>query len=91
MENHIFCLKKNIIFEMFEEGGVAFNLEDRGAHISNQTGTGILKLLNGNRNVQELIQILAQNWEQPEEVVKKDVNLFLMDLVARDWIYVKRK
>lgn len=38
IENRVLCLRENIVFASFEEGGVIFNLEDRVSHFVNRSG-----------------------------------------------------
>ena len=89
LENQIFCLKDHIIFTRFEDGGVAFDLETRASHLLNQTGAKILDLLDGKRDLGELIRITARIFQQPEDRIGGDITGFLSSLVERDWAYVK--
>lgn len=89
LENQIFCLNEHIVFAVFEEGGVALNLEDRVSHVLNRTGAGVLELLDGKRNLEEVIEAFTGMYEQPEEAVKKDIADFLTDLEERGWIYAR--
>ena len=89
LENYIFCLRDDILYAVFEEGGVIFNLEDRVSLLVNQTGTGILDLLDGERDVKELARTLAGMYEQPEKAIKEDITDFLLNLMRRGWVYVK--
>ena len=89
LENHIFCLKDEILYAVFEEGGVLFSLEDRVSLLVNRTGTGILDLLDGNRDVKELARTLAGTYEQPERIIKEDISVFLLNLMKRGWLHVR--
>ena len=89
LENHIYCLRDDILYAVFEEGGVIFSLEDRVSLLVNRTGTGILDLLDGKRDVKKLARTLAGIYEQPEKIIKEDVSAFLLNLVERGWVYVR--
>jgi hypothetical protein len=92
VEDCIFCLRDHILFASFEgEGGVIFDSDSRVSLVVNQAGAGVLNLLNGKRDVREIIHSLAREYEKPEEKLGKDVNNFLTNLVERDWLHVKKK
>ena len=88
-ENQIFCLKDPILLAVFEEGGVVFDLDSRACHELNTTGAQILNLLNGRRNIREVMQTFAKNNRQSIKVVEKDFDTFLGDLIERGWVYAK--
>jgi hypothetical protein len=90
LEEHIFRLKDDILYAVFEEGGVVLRLEDRVSHEINRTGASILTLLDGERNVGSLIQMIAREYGRDEKVVREDVMDFLKNLMKRGWVYVKR-
>ena len=89
LEEHIFRLKDDILYAVFEEGGVVFLLEDRVSHEINRTGASILTFLDGERNVGSLIQMIAREYGRDEEVVREDVMDFLKNLMKRGWVYVR--
>jgi hypothetical protein len=90
LEEHIFRLKDDILYAVFEEGGVVLRLEDRVSHEINRTGASIIALLDGKRDVGSLIRMVAHEYGRREEDVREDVTGFLMNLRKRGWIYVKR-
>ena len=85
----IFNLKEHIIYASFEEGGVVFNLEDRVTHELNRTGISILDLLDGKRDLLELIKTFSIKFGQPEDEIKDDIFSFLQNLTERGWVYVR--
>ena len=89
LEEHIFCLRDDILYAFFEEGGVIFHLEDRASHVINKTGASILELLDGERDVEGLIHMIAREYGRQEEAVREDVTGFLKDLMKRGWVYVR--
>ena len=89
LENQIFCMKDHIVFAVFEDGGVAFNLDNRASHILNRTGAKVLGLLDGKRDLGELIRTAARMFVQPEARIERDITDFLSGLVERGWAYVK--
>jgi hypothetical protein len=90
-EDYIFCLKDHILFAFFEAGGVVFDLDNRVPFAVNRTGAGVLKLLNGRRDVKEVIRSFAREYKKPEENLGKDINNFLINLIEKDWLYVKKR
>ena len=76
---------------VFDEGGLVFELESRVCHELNATGAQILMLLNGSRDVREVIQAFALKCGQPAKALRKDFDIFFDSLIDRGWVYVKRK
>lgn len=89
LEEHIFRLSDDILCAFFEEGGVIFHLEDRLSHVINRTGASIVALLDEERDVGSLIQMVAQKYGRDEEAVREDVMDFLKNLMERGWVYVR--
>lgn len=89
LEEHIFRLRDGILCAFFEEGGVIFHLKDRVSHEINRTGASIVALLDGERDVGGLIQMIAREYGRQEEAVGKDVTDFLKNLMKRGWVYVR--
>jgi hypothetical protein len=87
--DRVFCLNDHILFAIFEEGGVVFNVKDRMSYLLNQTAAGMINLLDGKKNIKEVIYNLAQFYEKPEELVRDDAENFFKNLIERDWVYVK--
>jgi len=88
-KGHICSLKEHIIYASFDEGGVLFNLEDRVTHELNLTGAGVLDLLDGRRDLQDLVRAYSLKCGQSEDVIKNDIIDFLQDLMERGWVYVR--
>lgn len=89
--NQIYCLKKHVLWAIFEEDGIVFNTKNRVSYYLNPTGAGIINLLDGKRDVKELIETFSKNFEQPAVSLTKDITIFLENLIERDWIYVNQK
>jgi hypothetical protein len=89
LEEHIFRLRDDILCAFFEEGGVIFHLEDRLSHVINRTGASIVALLDGERDVGGLIQMIAREYGRQEEAIREDVTDFLKNLLKRGWVYVR--
>jgi hypothetical protein len=87
IENRVFCLKDTVLLAVFEDGGVIFELESRVCHEINRSGAQILHLLDGRRNIDEVIEILVGILSESEEMLRKDVAVFLNDLIKRGWVY----
>ena len=85
--NRVFGLKGSVLLAVFEDGGVIFELESRVCHEINRSGAQILHLLDGKRNIDEVIEILAGILSESKAVLRKDVTVFLNDLVKRGWVY----
>ncbi|MBN1848236.1 MAG: PqqD family protein [Deltaproteobacteria bacterium] len=82
-------MKDHILFTGFEDGGVIFDLDTRVSCEINSTGVELLRLMDGQRELGEIIRMTAQIFEQPEERIEKDITRFLANLLERGWIYVQ--
>jgi hypothetical protein len=89
LEDNIFCLKEHLLFAIFEDGGVVFNVRDRMSYLLNQTAAGMINMLDGKKNIKEVICKIAQFYGKPEELVRNDVKIFFKNLMERGWIHVK--
>jgi hypothetical protein len=88
IENRVFYLRDTVLLAVFEDGGVIFELESRVCHEINRSGAQILRLLDGRRNINEVVEILVGILSESEEMLRKDMALFLNDLIKRGWVYV---
>ena len=66
-----------------------FNVKDRMPYLLNQTAAGMIDLLDGEKNIKEIIYKFARLYEKPEEYVKEDVESFFKNLIERNWVHVK--
>jgi len=89
IENSVFCLNDHILLAIFEDGGVVFNLKARMSFLINCTGAGIIRLLDGKKNIGEVIHNFAQVYEKQEAFVKDDAMNFFKSLLERGWVHVK--
>jgi len=88
-KGNICSLKEHIIYASFDEGGVVFNLEDRVTHELNRTGALVLDLLDGKRDLRDLVRAFSLKCGQSEDVIKNDIIDFLQNLMERGWVYVR--
>ena len=86
-DNRVFCLKDTVLLAVFEDGGVVFELDSRACHEINRSGSQVLKLLDGSRNIDDVVEILAGMLSESDEMLRKDLDLFLNDLIKRGWVY----
>ena len=89
IENSVFCLNDHILLAIFEDGGVVFNIKDRTSYLINHTGAGIIRLLDGKKNIREVMLNFAQSYEKQEKFVKDDTMNFFKSLLERGWVHVK--
>jgi hypothetical protein len=87
IENRVFCLKDTVLLAVFDDGGVIFELESRVCHEINRSGAQILQLLDGRKNIDDVVEILARTVSVSKERLRKDVAVFLNDLIKRGWVY----
>jgi hypothetical protein len=84
--HHIYYFKDAILLALFEDGGVVFDSRSRRCHEINESGAQILKLLDGRRNIQEVVHEVSANFGEPEDRVRKDLDLFLEELIRKGWL-----
>ncbi len=91
IDNQVFCLKDSVLLAVFADGGVVFELESRVCHEINRSGAQVLNLLDGSRNIDDVVEILAGMLSESEEMLRKDVDLFLDNIIKRGWVYARER
>ena len=87
-DGSVIRLKEHIIYSVFDDGGVVFNLYDRVSSVINKAGAKIIQLLDGERDVRTLMELFSKEYEQVFDIMRTDVIFFLRDLIKRDWVYI---
>ena len=54
--------------------------------ILNSVGTRIWDLIDGNRTVDQMVQIIADEYEVPVETARNDIDEFIRDLTANEML-----
>ena len=89
IENRTFCLKDNIIFALFKDGGVIFNLKDRVSHSVNRSGVSILEMMDCKIGLKGMINNFCHEYKLTESTARDDIMLFLTRLEERGWLDVR--
>lgn len=80
------------VLQELENGG---DVEDRGTvilllsgmmHQLNLLGGMIWNLCDGNRNEEQIVDLLLEEFDVEREVLAADVNEFIQDLLQREWL-----
>jgi len=82
----VYTLSPQVLFASFEAGGVIFNLETRESNCLNLIAADVIALLDGHRDVSAIIDTLSVENGIDPQLVRKDVESFLMDIINRGWI-----
>jgi hypothetical protein len=82
----VYTLSGQILFALFEDGGVIFNLETRESNRLNPTAAQVVALIDGHRDVNAIIAALAAENGGDIQVIRKDVESFLKAIANRGWI-----
>lgn len=82
----VYYFKDAILLAVFEDGGVVFDSRSRRCHEINQSGVQILKLLDGHKNIKEVVHEVSAIFGEPEDKVGKDLDLFLEELIRKGWL-----
>jgi hypothetical protein len=90
-EHQIYYFKDAVLLAVFEDGGVVFDSRSRRCHEINEIGAQILKLLDGRRNIKEVVYEVSAKFGEPEERVRKDLVLFLAEIIGKGWLDVRQR
>ena len=80
--------KDNILLADFEDGGVAFDMDDRRCLELNSSGAHILNQIDGEKDIVGIVDDLSEKFDHPKEKLKKDLEIFLENMKARGWLNV---
>jgi len=75
----------------FEEGGLVFDLKSRACCELNPGAILIISLIKNKKSIKEIFYTYADYYEQPEDILKEDFNIFLEDLIKRGWVHVEER
>jgi len=88
-DHHVYYFNDAVLLAVFEDGGVVFDSRSRRCHEINESGAQILSLLDGRRNIKDVIHEVSARFEEPEDRVRKDLDLFLEELIRKGWLDVR--
>ena len=84
----IYKQKDTILLAEFEDGGVALDMDDRRCLELNSSGAHILNQIDGEKDIEGILDDLAEKFDHPKERLKKDLEIFLENMKARGWLHV---
>ena len=79
----IFQIKSDILMQGFDDGALLLRLSDRHLIDTNQVGQIILELTDGQKNVQQIAEFLAQKYSIPESQALQDTLDFYNSLQTK--------
>lgn len=82
-------VKGNVRIKKEDKGHVVFNLDTSGFHLLTEDGINILNKCDGKNTIADIVKIIASELSMEEKEVKKDIKIFLDDLVKRKIIQWK--
>lgn len=88
-DHHVYYFNDAVLLAVFEEGGVVFDSQSRRCHEINESGAQILNLLDGRRNIKDVVHEVSARFGEPEDRVRKDLDLFLEELIRKGWLDVR--
>jgi hypothetical protein len=88
-DHQVYYFKDAILLAVFEEGGVVFDSRSRRCHEVNDSGAQILNLLDGRRNIREVVHEVSARFGEPEDRVRKDLDIYLDELIRKGWLDVR--
>ncbi len=72
--------EKNVKIRREKFGTVIFQTLCEKVFVTNQTGSAILQMIEEEKDLDNIVAELAQNFESDFEIVAKDVTEFIMEL-----------
>jgi hypothetical protein len=84
----IYKRKDTILIADFHDGGVAFDTDDRRCLELNSSGAYILNQIDGEKDIEGILDDLAERFDHPKKKLKKDLEIFLENMKARGWLNV---
>ena len=88
-DHYVYYFKEAILLAVFEEGGVVFDSRSRRCHEVNDSGAQILNLLDGRRNIKDVVHEVSARFGEPEDRVRKDLDIYLDELIRKGWLDVR--
>jgi hypothetical protein len=88
-DHQVYYFSDAILLAVFEDGGVVFDSRSRRCHEINDSGAQILNLLDGRRNIKEVAQEVSVIFGEPEDRVRKDLDIYLDELIRKGWLDVR--
>jgi hypothetical protein len=79
---------RHVVHRDFPAETVVLNLNTGQYHGFNPVAGRMLEALEGNGSVKESADLLAEEFEQPREVIERDLCEFCVELLERDLIVV---
>lgn len=81
--------KGNIRIKKEDKGYVVFNLDTSGFHLLTEDGINILDKCDGKKSVKDIVKMISKELSVDENETKKEVKVFLNDLIKRKIIQWK--
>lgn len=88
-DQHLYYFNAGILLAVFEEGGVVFDSRSRRCHEINDSGAQILNLLDGRRTIGAVVRKVSARFDEPEDRVRKDLDIYLDELIRKGWLDVR--
>ena len=82
-------VKGNVRIKKEDKGHVVFNLDTSGFHLLTEDGINILSKCDGKNSVGDIVKMVSEELSAGESEVKKEVKVFLNDLIKRKIIQWK--
>jgi len=88
-EHRVYSLNDTVLLAVFEEGGVLFDSKSRRCLEINSSGAHMLNFLDGRMNIEDVVHAVSARFREPEDRVRKDLDLFLKELIGKGWVNVR--
>src|ERR1700730_10252623 len=78
--------QEQIIVQKGEQEALLFNMEDGSYYALNEVGNRVWELCDGRHRVEQLVGVLAKEYNAPAEVIETDILALLDDLRSKNLI-----
>ncbi|MCM8763212.1 MAG: PqqD family protein [Candidatus Omnitrophica bacterium] len=86
LANYIFKKNDNLAWRIIDGEAFIIHPKDGLIYPLNRTATRIWELVDGKNSVSELVAKIEEEFEEDKEVIEKDIDSFLKDLLKTDLI-----
>jgi hypothetical protein len=82
-----FVKDSHLIYEFFEEEGILFSLNNYLPYIVNKIAFKVLEFTNGERNEEDIIKIIAEEYKIDKKKVRENISNFYNNLLKRGIVH----
>lgn len=86
----LFCHNETILKQKNDKDPILLNMENSKYYALDELGNRIYELCDSKNTLRDILQTIVQEYDAPAEIIEKDVQDFLQNLVKENILYVKQ-